>query len=92
MGQYNIQDDYDYRIVAVASLIALCGEDETRAADITVDELMGLLAGHYYPDGIVDKSTLTTAAQRQMYRVFTRTKQDARRHCYYRDVLKARMA
>lgn len=90
MTKFDIQDEYDYRINQVARLIAICGEDETRAVDISVDELMGLLAGHYYPDGIVDGPM--TDSEKQLHRIWYRTKEQARANCYYRDVLKARMA
>jgi len=90
MGKYDIDDDYGFRITQIARLISLCGEDETRATEITVDELTGLLAGHYYPNAS-PTSPMNTNAEKVLYRVFYRTKEQARTNCYYRDILKARM-
>lgn len=89
MTKFDIQDEYNYRLAQVARLIASCGEDESRAADISVDELMGILAGHYYPDGI--GAGPSTDAEKQLHRIWYRTKEQARANCYYRDVLTARM-
>lgn len=90
MGKFDIQDEYNFRLTEIARLIALCGEDETQAETITVDELMALLGGHYYPEGMPSEG-VKTDAQKQLHRVWYRSKDQARVNCYYRDVLKARM-
>lgn len=88
---FNIEDEYNFRVGQIARLLALCGQDESTAATVSSEDLDGFITLHMKPEGVDPTSSNLTVSQKQMYRIFYRNKKEGITHCYYRDILKARM-
>ena len=89
MPKYDLNDDYLYRLKAITRLLGICGHTDDPET-VSVHDLVGLITAFYYPEGF-QHSPSPTDAENTLYRVYVRAKSEARAHCYYRDVLKARM-
>jgi hypothetical protein len=89
---FNIEDEYNFRVGQIARLLALCGQDESQAATIAMSDLDGLIALYLMPESGDPTDTNLPVSTKQLFRVYYRNKKEGITHCYYRDILKARLA
>jgi hypothetical protein len=91
--KYDIEIDYQYTLSQIMKLLALFGQDENLAENVTLGQLDDWCIINYFPiTPNIKPNEALLSSDKILVRKYQRTRITIRRFVYWRDLLKARIA